>query len=45
MELVTDRTIAAYSGSPTDDIGRGATYAVAELFTDKEPVLEIKIVD
>ena len=44
MELVTDRTIAAYSGSPTDDIGRGATYALAELFVDKEPMLEIKII-
>ena len=44
MELVNDKTIAAYSGSPTDDIGRGATYAVAELFADQEPVLEIKII-
>ncbi len=44
MELVTDTTIAAYSGSPTDDIGRGATFAVAELFADKESVLEIKTV-
>jgi DNA repair protein SbcD/Mre11 len=44
MELVTDSTIAAYSGSPTDDIGRGATFAVAELYSDKESVLEIKTI-
>ena len=31
MELVTDRAAAAYSGSPTDTIGRGATYVIAEL--------------
>jgi DNA repair exonuclease SbcCD nuclease subunit len=31
MELVTDRATAAYSGSPTDDVGRGPTWALVEL--------------
>lgn len=44
MELVTETTLAAYSGSPTDDIGRGATYAVVELHADKDPVLKINSV-
>jgi len=41
MELVTPVVTAAYSGSPTDDIGRGATYAVAELVENAAPKLEI----
>lgn len=31
LELVTDRTAAAYSGSPTDEIGRGQTYVIVDL--------------
>ncbi|MGH6914519.1 MAG: metallophosphoesterase family protein [Geminicoccales bacterium] len=31
MELLTAGTAAAYSGSPTDSIGRGATYVIADL--------------
>ncbi len=34
MELLTKRAVAAYSGSPTDHVGRGATYAVVELSPD-----------
>ena len=41
MELITDTTVAAYSGSPTDDIGRGATFAIAEFATGEAPKLEI----
>jgi DNA repair exonuclease SbcCD nuclease subunit len=31
MEILTDTAAAAYSGSPTDTIGRGATYVVVDL--------------
>ena len=41
MELVTERSIAAYSGSPTDKIGRGATYAMVDLSVNDAPVLTI----
>ncbi|HAA93252.1 MAG TPA: hypothetical protein DCS82_06190 [Rhodospirillaceae bacterium] len=45
MELVTDTTLAAFSGSPTDDIGRGATYALVELTDNDAPSLEILTID
>jgi hypothetical protein len=45
MELVTDTTIAAYSGSPTDDIGRGATFAIAEFAAGEAPKLEILTIE
>jgi predicted phosphodiesterase len=31
LELVTDKATAAYSGSPTDGVGRGATYVIIDL--------------
>ncbi|MBT5667507.1 MAG: hypothetical protein HOJ06_19370 [Rhodospirillaceae bacterium] len=31
LELVTDKATAAYSGSPTDDVGRGSTYVIIDL--------------
>ena len=31
LELVTDKATAAYSGSPTDDVGLGATYVIINL--------------
>ena len=45
MELVSDGTIAAYSGSPTDTLGRGATYVVVDLAVGQEPSLKIHAVD
>jgi DNA repair exonuclease SbcCD nuclease subunit len=41
MELVNDRAIAAYSGSPTDDVGRGATYVVVDLVAGGPPALTV----
>jgi DNA repair exonuclease SbcCD nuclease subunit len=45
MEIVTPAATAAYSGSPTDDVGRGATYAVVELEKNSAPRLRIQIID
>ncbi|MBI3504138.1 MAG: DNA repair exonuclease [Proteobacteria bacterium] len=45
MELVTPRAVAAYSGSPTDDVGRGATYALVDLAAGRAPELSIRCVD
>jgi exonuclease SbcD len=44
MELVTPLAVAAYSGSPTDDVGRGATYAVVDLAAGRAPQLAIHLV-
>jgi DNA repair exonuclease SbcCD nuclease subunit len=44
MELVTPAATAAYSGSPTDDVGRGATYAIVDLAAGLAPALAIRIV-
>jgi hypothetical protein len=44
MELVTPAATAAYSGSPTDDVGRGATYAIVDLAAGRAPALAIRIV-
>lgn len=44
MELVTPAATAAYSGSPTDDVGRGATYATVDLAAGKAPALAIHVV-
>jgi len=41
MELVTPAATAAYSGSPTDDVGRGPTYATVDLADGLRPVLTI----
>jgi DNA repair protein SbcD/Mre11 len=41
MELVTDKAMAAYSGSPTDTIGRGATYVVVDLADGRAPVVAV----
>lgn len=45
MELVTPRACAAYSGSPTDTLGRGRTYALADLVSGRAPTLTIHRVD
>ncbi len=41
LELVNDRAMAAYSGSPTDDVGRGATYVVVDLVAGGPPALTV----
>ena len=45
MELVGPGFCAAYSGSPTDDLGRGATYAMVDLCSGLPPSLAIHLVD
>lgn len=45
MELLTDSTAAAYSGSPTDTVGRGATYIIAELRENGVPTLQVHQID
>jgi len=42
MELVNDRAFASYSGSPTDTIGRGATYVIVDLGVDGERSLAVR---
>jgi exonuclease SbcD len=44
MELVTDKSVAAFAGSPTDTIGRGATYVIADLRTGSAPILRIHVI-
>lgn len=44
MELVTDKATAAYSGSPTDTIGRGPTYVIADLATGAAPRVRVHTV-
>ena len=41
MRLVNERATAAYSGSPTDTIGPGATYVIVDLFGNGGPAVEI----
>ena len=41
MEVHAGDTAAAFSGSPTDSIGRGATYALVDLHTSAPVTLEI----
>ena len=41
MKVITETTVAAYSGSPTDDIGEGFTFALANLKKGMMPALEI----
>jgi predicted phosphodiesterase len=41
MELVTDKATAAYAGSPTDNLGRGRTYVIADLASDKPPLVTV----
>jgi DNA repair exonuclease SbcCD nuclease subunit len=45
MELVTATTVAAYCGSPTDTVGRGATYAIVDMADDAPPALRIHELD
>lgn len=45
MELATPTTCAAYSGSPTDTLGRGPSFAVVDLSSAHVPRLEIHLVD
>ena len=44
MELATEQAVAAYSGSPTDRVGRGATYAVVDLVANARPALAVHAV-
>jgi DNA repair exonuclease SbcCD nuclease subunit len=44
MEIVTDKATAAYSGSPTDNLGRGATYVIAELAAGRAPLVTVHTV-
>ena len=41
MELVTGRAAAAYSGSPTDSVGRGATYVIVDLGAGRPAALQV----
>tara|TARA_Y100000588_G_scaffold78634_2_gene82167 strand:+ start:869 stop:1729 length:861 start_codon:yes stop_codon:yes gene_type:complete len=41
MELVNEKATAAYSGSPTDTIGRGATYVIIDLADDAAPAVNV----
>jgi DNA repair protein SbcD/Mre11 len=43
LEIVTVNTVAVFAGSPTDNIGRGATYAIAELKTGRAPTVQIHV--
>ncbi len=45
MELVTPRVAAAYSGSPTDSIGRGATYVIVELGAARPAALRVHTIE
>jgi exonuclease SbcD len=44
MEIVTDKATAAYSGSPTDNLGRGETYVIADLKAGQTPVVKVHTV-
>ncbi|MSO77702.1 MAG: hypothetical protein EXQ87_12475 [Alphaproteobacteria bacterium] len=44
MELVTDKATAAYSGSPTDLIGRGATYVLVDLSLGEVPSVAVRTI-
>jgi len=44
MEFVTDRVLGAYSGSPTDRIGRGPTYIIVDLAEPRRPALAVHAV-
>jgi DNA repair exonuclease SbcCD nuclease subunit len=41
LALVSDAATAAYSGSPTDEVGQGATYVVVDLSDDAAPDLTV----
>ncbi len=41
LELLSDKAFAAYCGSPTDTIGKGATYIVVDLQKDAVPELTL----
>ena len=41
MEIVTEKATAAYCGSPTDDLGRGPTYVVADLAAGRAPLVTV----
>jgi len=44
MELVSDKATAAYSGSPTDSVGRGPTYVIADLSVAQPPSVAVHVV-
>ena len=45
LEVHSDTTAAAYCGSPTDTVGRGATYAIVELSSVAPPETRIHELD
>lgn len=45
LEIHTERTVAAFCGSPTDTIGGGATYAAVELVPEQRPQVAIRVLD
>jgi DNA repair exonuclease SbcCD nuclease subunit len=45
QEIATARGVAVFAGSPTDKIGRGATYAIADLAIDRAPIVHIHVVE
>ncbi len=45
MELGEDRVLAAFSGSPTDKVGRGPTYIICDLAADAPPAVAVHRVE
>jgi len=45
MELVGEKAFASYCGSPTDSIGRGATYVLVELEDGGGRALDVLMID
>jgi len=43
LEIPTARGMAAFSGSPTDRIGRGASYIIADLAVGVAPLVEVHV--
>jgi exonuclease SbcD len=41
LEIATPRAFAAFSGSPTDRLGRGASYIIADLVTGQMPAVTV----
>jgi DNA repair exonuclease SbcCD nuclease subunit len=44
MELVSDKATAAYSGSPTDTLGRGKTNVIADLAQGQAPRVAVHMI-
>jgi DNA repair exonuclease SbcCD nuclease subunit len=45
MEIGEERTLAAFSGSPTDKVGRGPTYIICDLGEDAPPAVIVHKVE